>query len=104
MKWNLISGNYDLRILLLLTFGRCEPFGRKWTPLRVLSAVVRGFGLTGAATVQFNCVSVNELKDAQINPERHRDLQVRICGLSAYFVTLDRAIQDEIIDRSVTEV
>ena len=41
------------------------------------------------------------MRDAQVHPERHLDLQVRICGLSAYFVALDRAVQDEIIERAM---
>mgnify|MGYP000016465712 CR=1 FL=1 len=44
------------------------------------------------------------LGDAQARPERHRDLQVRICGLSAYFVALERAVQDEMIERAQMEV
>ena len=67
---------------------------------RVLSAAVRTFAQMGTPTVQFNCVSLDELRDAQVHPERHRDLQVRICGLSAYFVALGRAAQDEIIERT----
>jgi formate C-acetyltransferase len=66
-----------------------------------LSAAVRTFGQMGTPTLQFNCVSIDDLKDAQVHPERHQDLQVRICGLSAYFVALDRATQDEIIGRSL---
>ena len=67
----------------------------------VLSATVRTFAQVGTPTLQFNCVSLDELKDAQVHPGSHRDLQVRICGLSAYFVTLGRATQDEIIGRTV---
>jgi formate C-acetyltransferase len=54
----------------------------------------------GGPTIQFNCVSVDELRDAQAHPDAHRDLQVRICGLSAYFVALERAVQDEMIERA----
>jgi formate C-acetyltransferase len=71
---------------------------------RVLSDAVRTFARLGAPTMQFNCVSVDDLRDAQRYPDRHRDLQVRICGLSGYFVALDRATQDEIIDRSMAGV
>jgi formate C-acetyltransferase len=55
----------------------------------------------GGATIQFNCVSAEEMRDAQAHPERHRDLQVRICGLSAYFVALERGVQDEMIKRAM---
>lgn len=51
-------------------------------------------------TLPFNCVSVSQLQDAQVHPERRRDLKVRICGLSAYFTALERAVQDEMIERA----
>ena len=43
--------------------------------------------------------SVKNLEDAKVHPERHRDLRVRMGGLSAYFVTLAPVQQDEIIAR-----
>jgi formate C-acetyltransferase len=79
------------------------PAGGRIAP-QTLGAVIRTFAQMGGATIQFNCVSVDELRDAQAHPERHRDLQVRICGLSAYFVALERAVQDEMIERAQTEV
>jgi len=42
---------------------------------------------------------IQELLDAKAHPERHKDLMVRISGLSAYFVTLTDKVQDEIIAR-----
>jgi formate C-acetyltransferase len=71
---------------------------------RTLTALTRTFGQMGGPTIQFNCVSTAELLDAQLHPEQHRDLQVRICGLSAYFVALDREVQDEIISRAALGV
>jgi formate C-acetyltransferase len=38
--------------------------------------------------------------DAQKSPEAYRDLLVRVSGFSAYFVTLDKVTQDEIIART----
>jgi formate C-acetyltransferase len=64
-----------------------------------LTALMRAHARLGGATLQLNCVSPEELREAQAHPEAHRNLVVRICGLSAYFVTLDRAVQDEIIAR-----
>lgn len=72
--------------------GRVEP--------KTLAAVIRTFARMGGATIQFNCVSVDQLRDAQVHPNMHRDLQVRICGLSAYFVALERDVQDEMIQRA----
>jgi formate C-acetyltransferase len=50
--------------------------------------------------VQFNVVSAKTLRDAQLNPAEFRSLVVRVAGYSAYFVELDRALQDEIISRT----
>jgi formate C-acetyltransferase len=54
----------------------------------------------GGYHVQFNCVNSETLKDAQLQPENFRDLIVRVAGFSAYFVTLDKLTQDEIIKRT----
>ena len=51
---------------------------------------------------QILTVSVNrveDLEDAKVHPEKHRNLRVRMGGLSAYFVTLAPVQQDEIIAR-----
>ena len=44
--------------------------------------------------------SLDQLRDAQLHPERHRNLIVRVCGFSAYFTSLDEHVQDEIIARA----
>lgn len=49
--------------------------------------------------VQFNMVSTEVLKDAQIHPEEYKDLVVRVAGYSALFSSLDRITQDDIISR-----
>ena len=53
--------------------------------------------------IQFNIVDSDVLKDAQVKPEKHPDLQVRIAGYSAYFVDLAPETQDSIIARSEQE-
>ncbi|MCI1208335.1 MAG: glycyl radical protein [Treponema sp.] len=50
--------------------------------------------------VQFNVVSRATLLDAQIHPEYHRDLIVRVAGYSAFFNVLSRKTQDDIIART----
>jgi formate C-acetyltransferase len=40
------------------------------------------------------------LRKAQEHPEQFRSLVVRVAGYSAYFVELDKEIQDEIIRRT----
>ena len=50
--------------------------------------------------VQFNVVSRETLIDAQKNPEKHRDLVVRVAGYSAFFNVLSKQTQDDIINRT----
>lgn len=50
--------------------------------------------------VQYNVVSRETLIDAQIHPEDHKDLIVRVAGYSAFFNVLSKATQDDIIGRT----
>ena len=40
------------------------------------------------------------LKDAQLHPENHQNLQVRVCGWNAEFIKMKKEEQDEYILRS----
>ena len=53
--------------------------------------------------IQFNVVRREDLLDAQQHPEKYRSLAVRVAGYTAYFVELDRKLQDEIIARTSYE-
>ncbi len=53
----------------------------------------------GGLHAQVSCVSVDDLKDAQIHPEKHRDLLVRVTGYSAVFVDMCETIQNDVIAR-----
>ncbi len=66
-----------------------------------LSSVIMAFGKIKAPTLQCNCVSVEQLMDAQLRPQEHKELMVRLSGLSARFIALEKDIQDEIIRRNV---
>jgi len=50
--------------------------------------------------VQYNIVSRETLLAAKLNPEKYRDLVVRIAGYSAFFTTLSPDTQDDIIART----
>ena len=50
--------------------------------------------------VQYNIVSRETLLDAQIHPDAHKDLIVRVAGYSAFFNVLSKATQDDIIGRT----
>lgn len=50
--------------------------------------------------IQFNVQSRQTLLDAQKNPEKYSGLLVRVAGYSAFFVDLNKQIQDDIISRA----
>jgi pyruvate formate-lyase/glycerol dehydratase family glycyl radical enzyme len=68
--------------------------------LRKLAQLIKIYFAHGGKHVQFNVVDSETLRDAQLHPEAHRDLVVRVAGYSAYFVHLSKQIQDEIIERT----
>lgn len=49
-------------------------------------------------------VSHEELLDAQIHPEKHQDLIVRVGGYSDYFVNISKELQDNVIRRSYQQI
>ncbi len=50
--------------------------------------------------VQYNIVSKETLIAAQLHPEKHKDLIVRVAGYSAFFNVLSKKTQDDIIGRT----
>jgi len=54
----------------------------------------------GGMEMQLNIVSTDTLHDAQLHPEKHKDLVVRVAGFSAYFVEVYKAAQDDMIRRT----
>jgi len=50
--------------------------------------------------VQFNVVSSKTLKAAQQEPEKYRDLMVKVAGWNAYFTQLHEEVQNSIIART----
>jgi len=50
--------------------------------------------------LQFNIINRETLVAAKEDPEKYRDLLVRVAGYSAYFVDLSAQLQDEIIHRT----
>jgi len=55
----------------------------------------------GGSHLQMNCITKEKLQDAQANPDKYRDLMVRVGGYVDYFTNLDKASQDDIIKRKV---
>ena len=69
----------------------------------VLANYIRTWCSLGGHHIQFNIVSTEDLRDAQVHPEEHRDLIVRVAGYSAYFAELNENTQNEIIARTEYE-
>jgi len=67
---------------------------------RNLTSFVKAFMERGGYEIQFNVVDAETLRAAQLDPDSYRSLVVRVWGFSAYFVTLTRSYQDEIIART----
>ena len=65
-----------------------------------LANLVRSYFKLGGHHIQFNVVSAETLRDAQLNPRSHSDLIVRVAGYSDYFVNIGKDLQDEIIART----
>ena len=67
--------------------------------VKKVAMLVKAYMDMGGHQLQLNAVNTKRMEDAQLHPERHRQLVVRIWGWSAYFVELDKAFQDHIMKR-----
>jgi formate C-acetyltransferase len=68
--------------------------------LTALAALIRTAFDLGAVELQFNTVDRKLLLAAMERPEEYRDLVVRVSGFSAHFVSLDRAVQEDVLART----
>jgi len=89
------SGALNIRIQRKFVFGDGG--------LSRLMALLKTFFNIGGLQVQLSVADTAELRQAQISPEAHRDLMVRITGYSAVFVDMCKNAQDEIIRRQEME-
>ncbi|MRS02212.1 hypothetical protein EG832_03130 [bacterium] len=62
-------------------------------------AFLRGYIENGGTALQVNILDADMLREAQKHPQDYRHLLVRITGYNAYFVTVGRELQDEVIER-----
>ena len=65
----------------------------------VFKSLLKGYFAAGGLQHQPNVLDADELKRAQLEPERYKDLIVRLWGVSAHFVDLPKELQDEMIAR-----
>jgi len=62
-------------------------------------AFLRGYCENGGTALQINMVDADMLREAQKHPQDYRHLLVRVTGYNAYFSSIGRELQDEIIAR-----
>lgn len=62
-------------------------------------AFLKGYVENGGSALQVNVIDADILRDAQDHPENYRHLLVRVTGYNAYFTTIGRELQNEIIAR-----
>jgi formate C-acetyltransferase len=60
---------------------------------------LRGYIENGGTALQINMINADILRDAQKHPENYRHLLVRVTGYNAYFTSIGKELQDEIIAR-----
>jgi formate C-acetyltransferase len=63
-------------------------------------SLIRTFTALRDWHIQFNVISAETLRAAQAEPEKHRNLMVRVAGYCALFTDLDADVQNEIIIRT----
>ena len=67
-------------------------------------AFLRGYIENGGSALQVNMLNADLLRDAQKHPEDYRHLLVRVTGYNAYFTTIGKELQDEIIARESHQI
>ncbi len=60
---------------------------------------LKSYTENGGTALQINIIDADMLRDAQKNPQNYRHLLVRVTGYNAYFTTIGKELQDEIILR-----
>ena len=66
---------------------------------KTLRPLVVGYFNQGGMQLQVNCVSKEDMLDAQINPNLHKNLIVRVGGYAEYFNYLTPVLQQDVISR-----
>ncbi len=62
-------------------------------------AFLKGYAQNGGTCLQVNMLDSDMLKDAQKHPRDYRHLLVRITGYNAYFTSVGKELQNEVIAR-----
>ncbi len=87
-----MGANSVLNVILPghISLDRCEGF-------------LRAVAKSAVQSLQLNCVSKQDLLDAQVHPEKYPNLIVRVTGFSAKFTSLTKEWQQEVLTRNFYE-
>ena len=69
--------------------------------LDIIETVFRAHFAQGGYHIQINVLDDETLRAAQKEPEKYKNILVRVAGYSAYFVDLSKEIQNNIIERTI---
>lgn len=79
---------------------KIHPSALRGEGMSKLSALIRTYFELKGYQVQFNIISSDILRKAQLYPEKNRNLIVKVAGYSAQFISLSKELQDQIILRT----
>jgi formate C-acetyltransferase len=65
-----------------------------------LLSIIRTYFNKGGQEMQINSVSRDILTDAMNNPEKYASLVVRVSGFSAFYTSLPKEVQQDILNRT----
>ena len=65
--------------------------------IEILIGILKVYLEGGGMAMQMNIVSAEKLRKAQREPDKYRNLQVRLCGWNVYFLDLHPTTQDDMI-------
>jgi len=68
--------------------------------LKVFAEVIKTYFKCGGQAIHGNVVSAETLEDAVKNPEKYKNLQIRVCGWNEFFVDMSKDMQLEFIKRA----
>jgi formate C-acetyltransferase len=68
--------------------------------LAALRGLLYTYFAKGGVAIHFNIFDAETLKEAQKNPEKYANLQIRVCGWNVRFVELAKSEQDAYIKRA----
>ena len=70
--------------------------------LELMKVLIFRYFENGGFVIQFNVFDAEELRDAQKNPRKYENLQVRVCGWNVRWNDLSKVEQDAYIRRAET--